>query len=157
MNNLFPNVKQAMDKFKASPFNKSEAKPVNRHQPGAVVVWKSWLDRDRWLFLARTGISIQDWRNAHFELHQQYPAHVAPPETYILNFAGQLNDMQYVDLKADKREECLICHGQGIAYILRGLLILNNIPQPLRTILCRCKPAIYRATKKQNEPESWDR
>jgi hypothetical protein len=154
--NLFPNIKQAMDKFKASPFHKSEPKPVNRHQPASVVVWRTWLDRDRWLFMANSGKLIQEWRQAHFNLHGSWPDHITSPNTVELSDKGSLNDMQLIDLGADKRETCKICHGQGVAYILRGLLILNDIPQKLKSISCRCQPTNYKPGQKQTEADPWE-
>jgi hypothetical protein len=155
-NSLFMNVRQAMDKFKASPFHKTEPKPIDRHQPASVVVWRTWIDRDRWLFLANTGKTIQEWRQAHFNLHGNWPSHIIPPDTVALSANGGLNDMQLIDLGADKRESCKICHGQGVAYILRGLLIVNDVPQKLRSIPCRCEPINNKKSKGPAGTEPWE-
>jgi hypothetical protein len=150
-NKLFPNIKAAYDKFKLHNPTIDTPKPLTYNQPGSVIIWKTAIERDRWLLLGYTNTPIDTWRQAYYDLNQKPAPVIIIPETYIMGLGNNLNDQQLLDLNADDRQSCRICFGQGIAYVLRGLMIKDDIPTRLKAKQCWCH---YK--KNQNQKEPWE-
>jgi len=130
-------LRNALKGYKAKP--KTDApKPVDRRQPIAVAIFKSRFTYETWLFMAHIRKPIELWRQAFYDLHQKPAPAVDPPDGVTLDF-GELNDSQRAEYYCDDPGKCMVCHGTGIAYIIRGPLLLNDIPQRLYARTCWCR------------------
>jgi len=141
MNGLFDTAIQTLARVRANRKYFGSPRPAEPNQPGAVVIWKSRIDMDRWLMMAHTKTATETWRQNESLISNKATPMIELPSTIVLSQNGReesLTERQLSDLKADSRESCRICHQTGVAYIVRGLLINNDIPQKLKARPCWC-------------------
>lgn len=148
-------VSKAFNAFKSSGKTFQPPQPIDKRQPGAVLLFQSRQHQENWLFMASTKTPTQTWRDAFYKLHQKPSPQVPFPDTLILNktTSGKeyLNDQQILDHHADTPQTCKLCHGLEVAYVLRNPLILNDIPQKVRAVPCWCSKH-KKITTSGNEP-----
>lgn len=137
-----------ISKLRQETKNKPEAKVVRvqRHEPPHVCQFKSKAQMDVWLFCMGKNITLNTWAEFHKKLNFKEPAMniFEMPSSRQLQHDGDIPREYFksvnsgVDFTKDKKG-CRLCWGYGMAYIIRGPLLFNDIPGKLIATKCWCQ------------------
>jgi hypothetical protein len=126
---------------------------IRRPDPGHVALFYSKEHLHIWLFCMYQHITLAHFESIHNQLHNR-PLDKRCLEEPNSVFTGgnrkesidmfkAVNAEFYIDGQRDKMKDikafCHLCHGTGFAYIIRGPILLHDIPSNLRAAQCWCR------------------
>ena len=118
------------------------------NQPPFLCIFESLAHLEVWLFCSRTGTSLSDWITEYNEMWKRKPNHLwlTPPKLHQIEeddaafsrYFEEINAAVITD-REKLRASCGICHGTGLAWLMRGPLLLHDTPGPLGMRPCWCR------------------
>lgn len=142
-------IKPAMLAYKKAVFDEIKPLSYKPNDPGYVALFSSTAQMNMWIFCQGNHITFTNWKKSYRELHDKD----APPEYFddpvarpnpvgaedVKDFFYKINPHLKGTSPYERTAKCQICHGTGLAYIIRGPLIQHDTPSGLKATICICR------------------